>query len=679
MHASDSLLSRLRETLAGYTLQGSSRVRYHLRDCVGEGGQGWVFRAHWDEPDGVTVIVKVLRPDAVGAEALSRFQREATVLRMLSQQARPNPHIVRFFDHSVAQVAVGKETIAVPFTVLEYVAGQTLEHELKARARQGLPLERIRRITRQIVLALEAVHAQKVVHRDLKPSNILLAQEGGAEIAKVTDFGLVKLAETNLHRTASLAGASLGYAPPEQYERGNKRVSERTDVFSLAAILHEMLTGTPAFPFEAMDNPVVVLTRMQLGPRPTLTKRDASPPRELQDEARTLLDREIQRALSADPMARHASIAAFWDAIEPALRPGTESRIPSAPKISPFQSTEPAFRDGPASVKPVRVSAPPAVSSAPPPASALPAGVWAWSVVEPGMNRGRIRAAAFDASGDGAVAVGPSGVARWQQGGWQAVAVPPAFDIELLKGALMLPQGDLLIYGEAGILFQLARTGSHRVIAYTERDMIFLGAQVDATGIITVVGERPLRYPVVRTVPAGSVGLVVQVAGDQLSNLGESAHSSRLVGVTRMADGSWLACGDFGHVIRLLAGGMLVTVGAICQGHLMRIVAESSGGAITVGAGGHALSLSSKLAAQLEPVQARSDLVSLALSSDGTAWAGSSQGRLLCRERDAMGGKWVRKTDAVGMSCTFVAVHASPTRVRAIGDDGTVLEGRRLP
>src|SRR5438477_11997513 len=99
----------LRDALVGTSVQGADGaggkpVRYYLDQLIGGGGQGWVFRASRGEPGGFVVIVKVLRPDAADEDALRRFKREADVLRVLSQQARPSPHIVRFYDHAVTEV-----------------------------------------------------------------------------------------------------------------------------------------------------------------------------------------------------------------------------------------------------------------------------------------------------------------------------------------------------------------------------------------------------------------------------------------------------------------------------------------------------------------------------------------------------------------------------------------------
>ena len=462
MYPADPRLTSLRDSFVGRVLRGSGGVSYHLGEVIGEGGQGWVFKANWDEPTGLVVIVKVLRPDAVHGEALRRFQREAEVLRMLSQQARPNPHIVRFFDHAAVEMpfAVAGEKVSLPYTVLEYVHGPTLEKVLKEANGKGLAVERVRRLVRQVVLALEAVHAQKVVHRDLKPSNILLATEAGTEIAKVTDFGLVKLVDVNLQRTTALAGASLGYAPPEQYEQGNQRVGPRTDVFSLAAIVYEMLTGQAAFPFRDGENPLLIVTRILNGARPQLMKMRDSLPLELamQTDLIEAIDVQLARATKPDPADRQESVKEFWSLIEAPLRGALEARkVASGPPesvISPFVATEPAFRNGPASRRasvPGMAAATAAMASRPtspntpmPPApnpfastpqspssppgqrpsqrvrvpeiAAANPAAWVWHVATPPINPGTVRAAVFSRNGEHAVAAGPSGIARWQRG-----------------------------------------------------------------------------------------------------------------------------------------------------------------------------------------------------------------------------------------------------------------------
>ena len=245
-------LRALRDVLPGQVLPGTDGSLYPLRERIGEGSQGWVFRATWN--GSVDVVVKVLRPEAATRDTLSRFQREAQVLRMLSQQPRPNPHVVRFFDHAYATISVPDtgDTWNLPFTVLEYVDGVTLETVLAAASPAGLGVDRSRRILRHTSLALRDVHAQNVVHRDLKPSNILIALSGEREIAKVTDFGLAKLIDGTGQKT-TFAGATVGYAPPEQFEQGNKRVGRHTDVFSLATIFYELLTGATAFPLPLRD------------------------------------------------------------------------------------------------------------------------------------------------------------------------------------------------------------------------------------------------------------------------------------------------------------------------------------------------------------------------------------------------------------------------------------------
>jgi serine/threonine-protein kinase len=692
MLAPDPRLIALRDALSGQVLRGNTS--YHLRERIGEGGQGWVFKANWDEPSGLVVIVKVLRPDAVNKEALVRFQREAEVLRLLSQ-GRPNPHIVRFFDHAVAQVKSPfspNELIPLPFTVLEYVNGPTLEHVLKAVRGRGLPVERVRRLIRQVVLALDAVHAQKVVHRDLKPSNILLANEAGTEIAKVTDFGLVKVVELNLQRTTSLAGASLGYAPPEQYEQGNQRVTVRTDVFSLAAITFEMLSGGLAFPYKEGENPLLIVTRILNGQRPSLARAvDALAP-ELagRQDVIDALDAQLGQALSPDPEDRHASVQDWWQAIEPLLLAVNErvSRATPYPNAAAVVNADQALPASAVERRPLTASpsASPRKNFTPPAtpryvsspgsrlrssdsAAANPAA-WSWTVASRPLQAASVRAAVFDADGESVVTVGASGLARFERGSWSTIDPPSGIDLRNVRGVRRLAGGDLLLFGATSLAGRLSAKGAYEAWGIPDRDITFHGAFAEDNGVTTLVGEHPVRASV-RTQPTNTLGALAQFAGERLNLVSDAPSCPRLRSVTRLRGGTYLSCGDWGSLVRLELG-VAEHVGSICGGHLLAIEAMEDGGATTIGVGGHALYITPRLEAHLEAVQTTRDLIALTVAEDGAAWAGAAQARLLRRTN----GAWVRMSGDVGISPTVIAVWAAARIVRAVCDDGAIIEGR---
>lgn len=697
--AVDPRLIPLRDSLVGRVLRGTGDTAYYLRECIGEGGQGWVFRANWDDPSGHVVIVKVLRPDVIAREALRRFEREAEVLRMLSIQGRPNPYIVRFYDHAVAQVPSpygGAEPLTLPFTVLEYVDGTTLEQVLATQreAERGMSPGRVRRLLRQICQALDAVHEQKVVHRDLKPSNILLANEAGTEIAKVTDFGLVKVVEMNaLQRTVALAGASLGYAPPEQYEKGNQRVSPRTDVFSLAAVSFEMLTSEPAFPFSGGDNPLLIVTRILTGPRPSLAKARASLAPELEASPSIVeaLDRELSRALAADPNARHASAGELWSALEPALRAAEEKRSAPRTPVSPFESTARASQvpaSPPAPCVVVRaanqapiIASPSApridVRAAPPPpeAQASSRSAWSWSTLTGPTAQMSIRCAAFTPDAEAAIALTSTGLARWDRGDWIPISLPSHAARATLRGLRWMHDDSVLLYGKAGFVARHALGGATTIYGVPDAEITFLGALVEERGTTTLVGHRPYRGGAARSPSDGTAGVVTQFEGDRVTVLGDAVGCARLHAVARLAGGQLLACGDSGALVRVELG-VVELVASICEGHLLAIAPVPDGGAVAVGAGGHALSLGPKLDFQLEPVGTTRDLLSLSSSADGQVWAGAALARLLRRSSVNGAMTWLRMTGELGLTSSMVAVAASGRRVRAIGDDGAVVEGR---
>jgi serine/threonine-protein kinase len=708
----------LRDSLRGQVLRGSSNITYHVTECIGEGGQGWVFRAHWDDPSGHVVIVKVLRPDVVATESLRRFQREAEVLRMLSTQGHPNPYVVRFYDHAVAQIPspFGKEgeMLGLPFTVLEYVDGTNLEKALTDQQGKGMEAERVRRLLRQISQALDSVHAQKVVHRDLKPSNILLAKEAGTEIAKVTDFGLVKLVDVNLQKTAALAGASLGYAPPEQYEQGNQRVSPRTDVFSLAAVVFEMLSGRPAFPFTDGENPLLILTRILNHPRPTLMKHRASLASSLQAQQQTIeaIDRELGRALSADPNARHESVMELWNAVEPHLRAASTARTEDSyvgPRnaVSPFDSTARASHDDPAIQaalqKPIEVRAAGLAPAHVPgsgfyPSPSLPtaggAGLagagasyrttpmrvpeahasnpqsWRWTTLTGPLLGSTLRVASFAPAGDAAFALTGLALLRWQGGAWIPVSLPPHVPRHALRGVRPMRDGSALVFGSGGVVARVSPNGAAAIWQVPDPEIVFWSAHVE-DGVTTLVGERPYRGTAARSVREPTSGVVVQFAGDRLTLMSDAIATSRLRAVTRLAGGTLVTVGDWGALFRVELG-VVEHVRTICSGHLTAIAPLPDGSAVTVGVGGHALSLSPALEHQLEAVQTTKDVLCVTTTDDGQAWAGSMQARLLRRS----GSTWLRMSGESQVTANVVSIVAAPLSVRAIGDDGSVVEGR---
>jgi serine/threonine protein kinase len=238
---------------AGSVLAG----KYRLVSLIGRGGMGSVWKA---EHLGLRAPVAVKLIDqsiAMLPEALSRFYREAQAAASLR-----SPHVVQILDHGV------DDESQVPFIVMELMEGESLAARLHRVQRMSAP--EAASIVSQAARALVRAHEAGIVHRDLKPDNIFLVRNEDEEIAKVLDFGIAKSkAHAIGSDTATRTGSVLGtpyYMSPEQIS-GSKEVDYRTDLWALAVIAYEMLTGARPYTADTVGGLAIeICTRRPLPP-----------------------------------------------------------------------------------------------------------------------------------------------------------------------------------------------------------------------------------------------------------------------------------------------------------------------------------------------------------------------------------------------------------------------------
>jgi hypothetical protein len=252
---------------------------YEILEVIGRGGMGIVLKA-FDEQLQRVVAIKVMAASlASNATSRKRFVREARAAAAVSH------------DHVVTIHAV-EEGHALPYLVMQYVAGESLQERLD---RDGpLELREVLRIGMQAAAGLAAAHTQGIVHRDVKPANILL--ENGVERVKITDFGLARAAaDASLTQSGVVAGTPH-YMSPEQAE--GKPVDHRSDLFSLGSVLYAMCSGRA--PFRA-DDSMAILKRV--------CEETPTPIREINPEVPDGLAAIIDKLLAKNPAERFQSAA----------------------------------------------------------------------------------------------------------------------------------------------------------------------------------------------------------------------------------------------------------------------------------------------------------------------------------------------------------------------------------
>jgi serine/threonine-protein kinase len=273
MHVSN----RLNALLAG---------RYEVEREIGAGGMATVYLAR-DLRHDRRVALKLLRPELASVLGPERFLSEIKVTANLQ-----HPHLLPLFDSGEVEGQL--------FYVMPYVEGETLRHRLE-RERQ-LPVEEAVRVGAAVASALDYAHRHGVIHRDLKPENILLHE--GEPL--VTDFGIALAVSVAGGERVTQTGLSLGtpqYMSPEQ-ATGDRQIDARSDIYSLGAVVYEMLTGEP--PHIGATVQAVIARVLTERPHSVRVQRPSVPPH---------LDAAVQKALEKLPADRFASAGELGEAL----------------------------------------------------------------------------------------------------------------------------------------------------------------------------------------------------------------------------------------------------------------------------------------------------------------------------------------------------------------------------
>jgi serine/threonine protein kinase len=265
--------------------------QYEFIGKIGEGGMGVVYKARHLALNQL-VAVKMLQVNGLDGVHMLRFQQEAKAVNSLD-----HPSIVRVRDFGVSESGQ-------PHMVLDYIDGTTLERYLKATGR--LTFSEASSVFSQICDAMSHAHERHVLHRDLKPGNIMLVERGRQELlVKIVDFGIAKMTDPglengmNLTRTGDVFGSPY-YMSPEQI--AGQAMDPRADIYSLACVLFESLSGTPPF---VGRNAIDTLIQHTSQKPPTL--KEASMGGEFSPEVQKVLD----KALAKDPAARYQTMMEF--------------------------------------------------------------------------------------------------------------------------------------------------------------------------------------------------------------------------------------------------------------------------------------------------------------------------------------------------------------------------------
>ena len=307
--------------------------RYKVLEVIGTGAMATVYAAE-DTRLGRKVALKILRPEQAQDDTFrARFKREAEAVASLN-----NPAIVAVYDtgsynpsQDGGDSASSEEGTAIPYIVMEYVEGHTLRSIL---SRGGhLPVRDALGYSEQLLGALQYSHSMGIIHRDIKPANIMVLERTSEDIAKgqpgqikVMDFGISRAIEEagEALTKANVVMGSARYMSPEQVS--GKDVDARSDLYSAACVIYEMIAGRS--PFDAESNVDLAAKHLSDTPEP--------PSKFTPLEVPAGLDAVILKGLAKNPDERYQSAAEFAQALVSVVRPGEETVVQDAAMTTAF-------------------------------------------------------------------------------------------------------------------------------------------------------------------------------------------------------------------------------------------------------------------------------------------------------------------------------------------------------
>ena len=306
--------------------------RYKVLEVIGTGAMATVYAAE-DTRLGRKVALKILRPEqAQDATFRARFKREAEAVASLN-----NPAIVAVYDTGSynpskdGEESSSEDSTAIPYIVMEYVEGHTLRSIL---SRGGhLPVRDALGYSEQLLGALQYSHSMGIIHRDIKPANIMVLERTSEDIAKgqpgqikVMDFGISRAIEEagEALTKANVVMGSARYMSPEQVS--GKDVDARSDLYSAACVIYEMIAGRS--PFDAESNVDLAAKHLSDAPEP--------PSKFTPLEVPAGLDEVILKGLAKNPDERYQSAAEFAQALVSVARPGEETVVQDAAMTTAF-------------------------------------------------------------------------------------------------------------------------------------------------------------------------------------------------------------------------------------------------------------------------------------------------------------------------------------------------------